>query len=317
MGTDRWHSLEVRHLVAFRTIAEEGSFAAAALRLGYTQSAISQQIAALERIVGASVLVRPRGRKPVGVTPAGELLLRHCGTILARLHAARADLAAISEGDLRLRVGTYQSIGIRVLSEFLPRFRSDWEAVEVLLQESISDDELLDAVEHGMLDLAFCTIPARDGPFEVTELLRDPYYLVAPRDSPVARQGFHPEVTRSLTIVAYRTCPIEPDVETVLRSRGIEPLIVSRSDDNATLQAFVAAGVGVAFMPRLSVDEDDTRVSLVEIDGLLPPRLLVAVSNRNRERSAAVQAFVAAAKAVADSLAVSPGPRRGRAASRR
>src|SRR5918912_4590665 len=124
MDADSLLSLELRHLAALKAIAEEGTFAGAARRLGYTQSAVSQQIAALERITDARLLERPPGRRPVGLTPAGALMLRHGAAMLARAQAVEADLAAVANGGGgSIRLGTYQSIGVHVLPVLLPRFR--------------------------------------------------------------------------------------------------------------------------------------------------------------------------------------------------
>src|SRR5438094_963796 len=85
---DQWLGVELRHLAALEAVAEEGSFGRAARRLGYTQSAVSQQIAHLEKIVGARLLERPGGPRAVSLTDAGRLLLRHADAIVARLAAA-------------------------------------------------------------------------------------------------------------------------------------------------------------------------------------------------------------------------------------
>src|ERR687888_2021772 len=96
-----WLGLELRHLIALKTIAEAGTFGRAAQQLGYTQSAISQQIAMLERIVGQRLIDRPGGPRRVSLTEAGALLLRHADAIAARLQAAQADLAALDAGEAR------------------------------------------------------------------------------------------------------------------------------------------------------------------------------------------------------------------------
>ena len=126
MRSDGWLGVELRHLAALQAVAEEGSFGRAAERLGYTQSAVSQQIQALERIVGQQLVERPGGPRRVSLTEAGELLLRHAAGIVARLQAAQADMAAFSEGSAgTLRVGTFQSVGARVLPRLLREFTDD------------------------------------------------------------------------------------------------------------------------------------------------------------------------------------------------
>ena len=105
MEPDRWLGVELRHLAALEAVAREHSFGRAATALGYTQSAISQQIATLERSVGERLIERPGGSRPVALTEAGELLLGHAAAIVARLKAAQADLRALGEG----RAGTFAS----------------------------------------------------------------------------------------------------------------------------------------------------------------------------------------------------------------
>src|SRR5258705_12106821 len=112
MERDRWLGVELRHLAALEAVGRTRSFGGAARELGYTQSAVSQQIAQLERLVGQQLVVRPGGPLPVSITDAGTLLLRHADSIVARLDAAQADMAAYAEGAAGpLRVGIYQSVG--------------------------------------------------------------------------------------------------------------------------------------------------------------------------------------------------------------
>src|SRR5438874_7453441 len=124
MDAHLWRRLELRHLAALRAVAREGSFAAAAAKLGYTQSAISQQIAMLERIVGAPVVARRGGRRPAELTAVGRLLADHADAIVSRLQAAEADLAAAIAGESALlRVGSYESVAMRIVPALLREFR--------------------------------------------------------------------------------------------------------------------------------------------------------------------------------------------------
>src|SRR6186713_2363932 len=96
---DNYAAIEMRHLRALVAVGRTSSFSRAAAELGYAQSAVSQQIAALERIVGERLVERPGGPRAISMTEAGELLLRHAEAIVNRLDAARADMAALRAGE--------------------------------------------------------------------------------------------------------------------------------------------------------------------------------------------------------------------------
>jgi DNA-binding transcriptional LysR family regulator len=303
MPADSWLGLELRHLLALKTVADEGSFGRAAARLGYTQSAISQQIATLERIVGQQVVHRPGGPRPISLTEAGRLLLRHAEGITAQLQAAQADLEALGAGDAGpLRIGTYQSVGARLLPSLLTLFRAQWPGVEISLMESTDDAELLAHVERGELDLSFTMVPVPEGPLEFVQLLRDPYVLIVPADSPLARRDRPPTLREiaDLPLIANRNCrSLEAGLQ-ALRATGKEPRIVFRSDDNGTVQGIAAAGMGVALVPRLTVDESDPGTAVVELGERIPPRLIGIAWHRDRRLSRATQAFIDEARALCE-----------------
>jgi molybdate transport repressor ModE-like protein len=288
-----WAGVEVRHLAALTAIAEEGSFGRAARRLGYTQSAISQQIATLERIVGERLLDRPRGSRTVGLTEAGELLVRHGEAIVARLRAAQADLEALARGEAgQLRVGSFQSTGKRILPDLLRRFGDSCPQVDVRLIEFADDGALLDLVERGEVDVAFAMLPIEDRPLEVQRLLADPYVLVVPAGAEAPREPVSLDALAGRRLIGYRSCRSQPLAEDQLRRKGVAPEVVFRSDDNGTVQAMVAAGVGWALAPRLAVDEDDPRVRVLEVDDSVEPRIIGLVWHRDRHRSASARRFV-------------------------
>src|SRR5262245_4023631 len=120
MESDRWLGVELRHLAVLQAVAEIGSFGRAAEKFGYIQSAISQQIATLERIVGERFVERPGNPHPITMTETERILLRHAESIVARLQATQTDLASLSAGQSgSLRVGTFQSVGVKVLPEVI------------------------------------------------------------------------------------------------------------------------------------------------------------------------------------------------------
>ena len=304
MEPDRWLGVEIRHLAALQAVAEEGSFGRAAERLGYTQSAVSQQIATLERAVGERLVERPGGPRPVSLTEAGRLLLGHAEAIMARLLAAQADITALAEGAAGcLRVGTYQSVGARILPPLMRDFRASWPRVEVRLTESARYTDLVALVERGELDLAFTVLPLLEGPFEAVDLLRDPYTLLVAADSALARRAERPSLREiaELPLIGYRS---DADaIEAHLRARGIEPRIVFRSDDNGTIHGLVAAGVGAAVVPRLGVDRDRSDTVALELGTRIAPRVIGIAWHRDRYRSRAAEAFVDTARAVSADVA--------------
>ena len=309
MDADRWLGLDLRHLIALKAIADEGSFGRAAGRLGYTQSAVSQQIATLERIVGLRLIERPGGPRPISLTEPGRILLRHAEAIQARLLAAKADMAALEAGDAgRLRVGTFQSVGAKIIPRLLRRFSESNPQVEIVLSESQTENELLEIIERGELDLTFWTLPVAPGPYETVELLTDPYVLVVPAGSPLALLKRTPTLKEIVLqpLIGFNRCNAMDQVEAHLTAAGRAPNIVFRSDNNGTVQGLVGAGVGLSVAPRLTVDEDDPSVTVIDLHGRIPPRVIGLVWHRDRHRSPAAAAFVESAIAVCRELSAEP-----------
>ncbi len=125
--------------------------------------------------------------------------------------------------------------------------------VEVRLQEAPYEDELLALVERGRLDFTFALVPP-EGPFEHVELLRDPYVLLTQEGSALAQRESAPTLAEigRLPLVAYSRSTY--GIEALLRSRGIEPHVVFRSDESGAVQRMVAAGIGSALIPRLALE---------------------------------------------------------------
>jgi DNA-binding transcriptional LysR family regulator len=309
-----WLGIELRHLAALEAVAREGSFRRAAASLGYVQSAISQQIAALERAVGRRLVERSPGAAQIELTEAGELVLQHSGAILARLKAAQADVAALATGRAgALRVGITQSVGVRILPLLMRSFGLAWPDVRLRPTEAAADLPLYDAVERGDVDLSFVELPVPAGPFEVFELMSDPYLLVVQSGSPLATG--HPALAdlQHVPLIGHTQCRGLARVEAQLRARGIEPEFAFRSDVNGTIQALVGAGVGAAVLPALAVDPTDELTTVRELPDI-PPRVLAIVRHRDRYHSAAAQAFVVAARTVCAEL--QPQPRLAAVADR-
>ena len=279
----------MRHLRAFAAVVDEGSFAAAARSLGYTQSGISQQIFALEGIVGAPLLIRhPGGRRPLELTPAGKITLDHTRALLARVSVTHADLAALAAGSAgELAVVTIQSIGARVLPTVLSRFRVTQPGIQVRIAEAFAIGPLLAAVECGDANIGFGALPIEDGPFEIHRLLFDAYVLATRADRAERRL----EDLHGTRLLGIRGCRHDRMVEQRLLAQGIVPAAVERFDDNGMIQELVAAGEGIAIVPRLTLNLTDQRVVTHPLPEL-PPRELVAVTHRERPPTPALECFL-------------------------
>jgi len=258
-------------------------------------------VAALEALVGHGVSERSRRRRTGELPEAGRFVRGHGEAIEARLAAAEADFRACAAGNAgTLRVGIYQGVANKVLPEVMRRFKKRWPDVSISVTETERDDEAVAGVERGEVDLAFGIEPLPEGPFEVRVLMRDPYVLVTSRTSPLGRRRRpSAEDLKGMPMVGYfhgRTTSI---VEDFLLSRGVRPDVVFRSNDNGTVQGMVAAGVGVALVPLLAVDEKDTKVVLRVLVEPIPPRVLAVLWHRDRYRTPAAVAFVETAVGVA------------------
>lgn len=300
--------VEVRHLAALEAIARTSSFSQAAVLLGYAQSAVSQQIATLERAVGHKLIERPGGPRPVSLTSAGEVLLRHATHITARLGAAKADLDALAAGESgALRVGTFQSASARLLPPTLTRFRDEWPRITVELRNERPGAVLEGLVRAGQLDLAFSDTGLHAAPLSSAELIVDPYVVMLPPSHPLAAFD---EVdlgsldgARLISASSDDTC--DARVFDALERAGVRPQTIFRSDDNLTTQRLVASGLGIAIVPLLAVElfVPDAAVTVLPLSAAQQiSRSIGIVWHQDRYRSRAAEAFVETAIAVAQNI---------------
>jgi molybdate transport repressor ModE-like protein len=270
-----WPAVEFRHLAALSAVAREGSFRAAADDLGYVQSAVSEQIAALETSIGTSVIERRRGAAPAALTEAGELLLRHFEQIIDILATADAELDALREGRRgRLRIGVYESVAVRILPSVLRDLMGTLPDVKVELVASSNGDGLADLVACGHLDAAFGNLPRPAWSFASRELMSDPHVLMAPAEWALTSGGRAPTAAqlRTLTMIGPASGKRAQLAEAQLRARGVTPRYAFAAEGNSALQALVGAGMGAAVVPRLSVDAADERIALLDLSSFVSPR---------------------------------------------
>lgn len=300
MASDLWPGLDLRHLSAFEAVHKTGSFARAAEILGYTQPAVSQQIAALERIVGARLFERTSGRSTVTLSQAGQVFLNHVEAVGARLATARADLEDLRRGETgTLRIGGFQSASAQLLPRIVQRLRAERPTIQIELVERMLDTDLLDLVQYGSLDFAFAMLPVDDHEFNVVPLVEDEFCLVAPEAGPFPTAIEALRELKDVPMLSYRTCRSASILTNGLRAGGIEPNYVFHSDDNSALKELVRAGVGVAIMPRLWTSMGGNEgLAISSLGSLLPARTVALAWNKNRLLASAQAAFLEMARSV-------------------
>jgi DNA-binding transcriptional LysR family regulator len=283
--------LDVKRLKVLREVAAQRSFSAAAEKLGYTQSAVSQQIAALEREAGATLIERnPRG---IRMTDAGDALVRHADKILARLAEAEAELEAIAglRGG-RLRLATFPTAGATLVPHAIREFNQRHPDVELTLTEA-EPHESLPLLKAGELDLILVEdtdVREADDDVELVHLLDDPMYLVLPVDHRLAskQRVRMADLAGEPWIQSTTSCPCRRHVHAACSAAGFEPHVAYESDDFQVVQGLVAAGVGVALIPGLGLVSERSDVVIRPIGPKAPARKILAAAPANDYRSPAV-----------------------------
>lgn len=297
---ERVMNIELRHLAAMVAIVEEGSFGRAAARLGYTQSTVSQQVAALEKAVGGPVFDRPGGPRPVRLTPLGSVVLDQGRELLAKADALADAVDRFKAGGGRIDIGTFQSVSNVILPSVVRRLRDDCPGCDIRLSEEEPEQPQI-----GDLDLLFYD-GRIDGDVERLKLLDDPYLLVAGAGTfpegpvPLERLDGEPMVAWPLT------CD-QPEMEQAVARSGARPRVVFRTAVNDTLLSMVRAGLGSAVLPWLAIRgagvSSDGRLRVHELQPSLPPREIYLHWRAGRTHSPLAARAVEIAVEVAAELA--------------
>ena len=294
--------LDVKQLRVLKEVAEHGSFSAAAEALSYTQPAISQQIAALERTTGATLV--DRTSRCVRLTDAGRALVDHAGAVIARLAAAEAELDAIAgvRGG-RVRLASFSTASSSLLPPALALFSERHPDVELSFSDTEPEDalqmlraaELEVAVVFQFHALSDSERERLYGSIDLLHLIDDPMYLALPLGHPLAHK---PRVR--LQDVAGETWIQEGDPRNACgrlqraacMSAGFEPEVGFQSDDYNVVQGLVASGMGVSLLPSLALANMREDIVVRSLGRGAPARKIGAATLAGRYRSPATEAML-------------------------
>jgi molybdate transport repressor ModE-like protein len=284
--------LDVKRLRILREVSQRGSFSVAADELYLSQSAVSQQIATLEKEVGMKLLDRTReGPK---LTEAGRVLVGHADAAIARLDQAERELASIAglEGG-ELRLASFPSASATVLTEAVSVFHRRHPAVRLSVTDA-EPEESLPRLRGGELDLAltfdYPSVPkAEERDLERTLVMSESMYVALPADHPLASREVVPlsELADMTWLCGSRPSSCGEVVIRACRDAGFEPTVGFESDDYHVMQGFIAAGLGVTLLPDLALPTLRSELVVRATDPPAPERRVWAATRGEDARSAA------------------------------
>ncbi len=302
--------LDTRRLRVLCEVAKHGSFSAAAAELGYTQPAVSRQIATLEAEAGTILVLRvPQGAV---LTDAGQLLVKRAEAILSSLVDVETELRALAglEGG-RLRLASFASAAASILPLAIARFRERFPAVELTIAMADPIDSL-PQLRAGELDLALSheALSARldpdgmelRGAIDQIHLFDDPMYVAMPPEHPLAGEedlGLERFADQPWMLATTKTCPDSRLFLRACHEAGFEPQIAFQNDDYPAILGFVAAGVGVALIPDMVCRGIRDDVVVRELNPPPPDRPIMAALSAGY-RSPAAAAMLTILREISD-----------------
>jgi DNA-binding transcriptional LysR family regulator len=276
---------ELRLLRVFREVALRGSFSAAAQALAYTQPAVSQQIARLERDIGERLIERePKGLR---LTMSGEVLLRHTERIMSQLAHAEAELKEVGQGVRgRVRVSAFPTAAGTFVARAFSVFRRERPGVEVTLTIAFPLGAV-ESVRRGEAEIAitqeggFGPDPDHAG-LHLEHLLDDALYAALPAEHPLAtRRTITPRDLAQDPLVLLSAPDAAPEdnvITRVFRDAGVEPKIAHTTEDHFAAEGLVASGMGVALIPGLALAATRTDIAIRPLRGRPPTRRILAAA---------------------------------------
>ncbi len=280
--------METSRCKAFIAAAEEGSLTAAADRLGYTPSGVSQLVTALEDDLG--VVLLDRARKGVSLTDAGRRMIGVIRNFLAsesNVYEAASDIRGLTVGSVT--IAAYPSIAAYLLPEVIRRFQADYPGIDIRITEGITQ-EIEDWLDRGEADMAFMT-DAGSRDYDWVPLREDRMVAVLNPDHPLAGEESYPLARCAEEDFIMPALGHDLDVEVLLRSAGIEPRIRFTTMENPVLLSMIRSGLGMSIMNELCTSLWKDKLVIMPLD---PPAKVTfgIVTSLGRHQSPAAEKFM-------------------------
>jgi len=292
--------MELKQLRVLQAVGETGSFSAAADRLDYTQPAVSKIVATLERQLGVTLV--DRGIRPLRLTEAGSAVVQRATAAFEQIAAAELEVEAIANLSAgSLRVGTFSSAGAAMVVDALRAFRKSYPDVDVSITEIGMPSAVTRSLRRGDLDVAVSfDYPEIDDTFAddlaQVHLLDDPFDVVVPRGHELEREQTIPFADLAgenwLLGDFGRDSPSFRMIDRRCREAGFDPHVAYRVNDCQMAQALVAAGEGIALLPRIMLQAKHRGVAIRPLATDPPMRRVSAVRPATRYLTPATERFI-------------------------
>jgi DNA-binding transcriptional LysR family regulator len=296
--------MELKHLTSFIAVAEQLSFVRAADRLYLSQPALTGQIQRLEEELGVQLLAR--NRRSVKLTDAGKVFLVEARATLSRARQAADRAQKAARGEIgRLRIGFVSSAALEIVPSIVVAFRKQHPEVTLDLMNLRTVSQVKKLISKN-LDIGFLRLPLSNEQLRTTVIHREPFLLVLPKGHPRARdQQVHIAHLRNERFVAYgrRWAPgfFDSVIQMCLKE-GFSPNIVQETGEMYTAIALIAAGAGIAILPRSVVLAQSKNIVMKQLAGKIPVSE-IAIATRAGNSSLIVRSFIElAAEKCGDSL---------------
>src|SRR5205814_7864722 len=290
--------MQIDSLKVFCDLAETESFTKAAQINGVTQSAVSQQISALERTF-KSLLIE-RSKKKFRLTREGQVLYEYSKQIISTydaLHSRLQEIKDIISGTIR--IATIYSIGLHDLPPYLKKFLKSYPTVNVHVEYRRAN-QVYEYVLGNVVDLGLVAYPSRDNKLEVLPLRKDPLILICHPQHPFAKQ----KSVKMKTLSGQKFIGFQPDIPTrkaldkILKENSVEVQHVMEFDNIETVKRAVEIDAGIAIVPQGTVVQEVLKQTLAQVsldDGEFY-RPLAAIYKKNKVLSPAMKQFLAILK---------------------
>ena len=293
--------MELKQLRVLQAVGESGSFSAAADRLDYTQPAVSKIVATLERQLGTTLV--DRGIRPLRLTEAGTALTQRAAAAFAQIAAGELEVEAIANLSAgSLRVGTFSSAGAAMVVDALRALRESHPDVDVSITEIGMPSAVIRSLRRGDLDLGVSfDYPEIGDTFDddlaLVHLLDDPFDVVVPRGHRLERE----QTIRFADLGGENwllgdfgaDSPSFRMIDRRCRDAGFDPHVAYRINDCQMAQALVAAGEGIALLPRLMLRATHPGVAIRPLTTDPPGRRVSAIRLATRYLTPATERFLA------------------------